>query len=209
MFGKFLPQQNRFFEYFEQHASLTHQAAQIFHQLVLSNEFTITDENVIKTLEHQADQVGADCIDLLHKSFITPFQHNDIFCLITKMDDVIDAIDEAFDDCIIYKITTFPSYAKEMARLLEMATEKLEWMVKKLRDRKGQVKEMRENCREIHQLEHEMDQVLRKALSQLFDEEQDLRQFIKWKEIYESLEKAMDFCDDVSNLIEGIIVEYD
>lgn len=210
MFSKFLPQETLFFDDFEQHAKITLQAAQLLRQFMQSDQVPFQDDlNPIKALEHQADEIAFHCIDTLHKSFITPFQHNDIFLLISRMDDVIDAIDEVFDDCLIYRISSFTPIAKEMSELLVIATEKLEFMVKRLRDHKQHSTAIRETSRQIHQVEDQMDKILRKALGQLFDEEQDVRLLIKWKEIYERLERAMDYCDDVSDMIEGIIVEYD
>ncbi len=210
MFSRFLPQETIFFDFFEQHAKITSQAAQILQQFMQSDHtLTQNEVNPIKDLEHQADKIVFHCIDTLHKSFITPLQQNDIFRLISCMDDVMDCIEEVYDDCLIYKILLFTSEAKEMSRLLVLATDKLECMVQGLRNRKKYSTMMRETSRQIHQLEDQADQVLRKALGQLFDEEQDLRLLIKWKEIYERLERAMDYCNDVSDIIEGIIVEYD
>lgn len=209
MFSKLLPKETLFFDFFEQHASIARQAAQTFLQLMTCDQIGLKDGvNPIKILEHEADKVAYHCIENLHKSFITPLQHDDIFRLISRMDDVIDCIDEAFEDCLIYKISSCTPAAKEMTRLLVLAIEKLEFGVKGLRDHKKHAAIIRETNRQIHYLESEADELMRKALGKLFDEEQDLRLLIKWKDIYESLERAMDFCDDVSNIIEGIILEY-
>lgn len=210
MFRKFLPQQPFFFDLFEQHARITLQAAQTLFQITLADKIELEREiNPIKALEHQADQIAHDCIENLRKSFITPLQPDDIFHLISRMDDVIDCIDEAFDDYLIYKISSFTPAAQEMTRLLVLAIEKLEFNIKNLRDRKKQAAIIRETNYQIHHLENEADQVFRKALGQLFEEEQDIRLLIKWKAIYEVLENAMDYCEDVSNIVEGIILEYE
>jgi hypothetical protein len=210
MLGKFLPQEPLFFDFFEKHAHLMHRAAQVFLQFMLSNKIELREGfNPIKEIEHQADEVTHHCIENLHKSFITPLQQDDILHLISNMDDVIDYIDAAFDACLIYKISSSTSMAQELSHLLVSATEKLEFNIKSLRDRKKRAAEIRETNTQIHRLENEADQLFRKALGQLFDEEQDIRLLIKWKEIYETLEQAMDSCEDVSNIIEGIILEYD
>jgi uncharacterized protein len=210
MFGKFLPKAPLFFDYFEQHAKITLQAAQTFQQFTLSDRLELPKGvNPIKILEHQADEVTHQCIKKLHKTFITPLQQDDIVRLISRMDDVIDCIDEAFGDCLIYKISSFTPAARELARLLVLATEKLEFSVKGIRDRKKNAEAIREANLQIHHFENEADEVMQKALGQLFEEEQNIRQLIKWKEVYEALEQAMDFCEDVSNIIEGIILEYD
>lgn len=210
MFGKFLPKAPVFFDLFEQHAKVIRQAMQTFFRFIQDNQIDIQDGvNPIKAFEHQADEIAHSCIEALHKSFITPLQQDDIFRLISRMDDVIDSINEAFENCLIYKISSFTPAALEIAQLLLSATEKLEYIVQGLRDRKKRAANIRELNLEIHRLENQADDVLRKALGQLFEEEHDIKLLIKWKEIYKALEQAMDYCEDVSNIIEGIILEYD
>lgn len=210
MFGKFLPKETLFFDFFEQHAHITVQAARTLLQLMLADTLFLQEGfNPIKDFEHQADKLTYQCIETLHKSFITPLQPDDIFRLISRMDDIMDGLNKVFEDCLIYKISLFTPAAKEMANLIVLATEKLELMVKGLRNRKDQRTIMRQTNFEIHQIENKGDELLRRALGQLFDEEQDLRLLIKWKEIYEVLEQTIDDCEDVSNIIEGIIMEYD
>lgn len=207
MFGKLLPKEPLFFEFFEGHARITLNAAQLLLQAML--EGLKDGDNPVKILEHQADEITHLCIEALRKSFITPLQQEDIHRLITRMDDVIDGINEAYEDCLMYKITSFTPVAKEMATLLVAATEKVLVLVKGLRDRKKEAATMRETILKIHEIENQTDGILRQALGQLFEEESDLRLVIKWKEIYEVLERSMDFCEDVSNIIEGIIIGYD
>lgn len=210
MFGKFLPKKTIFYDFFEQHAKITLQAAETFHQFMIADQIDLKNGfNPIKSFEHQADKVTYHCIETLHKSFITPLQQDDILRLISRMDDIIDCIDEAFDDCLIYKISSFTPAVKNLAYLLVLAMQKIDFSIKSLRDRKKQSVIIRETNLQIHHLENEADEILRKAIGQLFEEEVDIRLLIKWKAIYEVLERAMDFCEDVSNIIEGIILEYD
>lgn len=209
MFGKLLPKEPRFFDLFEKHASLILEAAQLLHEAVLKWNPDINRINPIKNLEHEADEITHQCIEELRKSFITPLQQEDIFRLISKMDDVIDGIHEVFEDCIIYKIPFFPPDATHLVRLLVSAVEKVALIISQLRERKKEAKHIREKILQIHIVENQADEVLRQALGKLFDEEEDLRMVIKWKEIYEELESSIDFCEDVSNIVEGIILEYD
>lgn len=210
MFGKFLPQQPIFFDFFEQHAKVICQAAHLLRDFMQSHHIPSPHEkNPIKELEHEADKIVYQCIDTLHKSFITPLQHNDIFRLISQMDDIIDSIDEVWGDCLIYKITSFTAEALQLTHLLALATDKLEGMIDGLRNRKKLSISIREQCRLIHQIEDQADNILRHALAALFENEQNLPLLIKWKGIYEKLESAIDYCDDLSDTIEGIIVEYD
>lgn len=210
MFGKLLPQDTSFYDFFDQHAALTLQAAHCFQQFISVDQIPLQNGvNLIKDLEHQADAVTFHCVEALRKCFITPFQQEDIYRLISNMDDVIDAIDEAYEDCITYKILFPTPAAKEFALLLVAAVDKLKFLLNCLRDRRSHAKQILEACREIGILEDQADTILRKAVGQLFDEEQDLRLLIKWKEIYEDLEHAMDHCNDVANTVEGIMLEYD
>lgn len=210
MFGKLLPKEPLFFDLFEEHAQVTRKAAETFLKAIIDGPIDLQNGiNPIKVLEHQADEITHHCIEALRKSFITPLQQDDIFRLISRMDDIIDGINEAFEDCLIYKIASFTPNSREFAQLLVLATERVEFLVKGLRNRKQQAEQMREAILQIHELENQADEVLRRALGQLFEDEQDLRLLIKWKEIYEVLERSMDFCEDVSNIVEGIILEYD
>lgn len=209
MFGRFLPQETIFFDFFEQHAKKTLEAAKIFYQLTANEIEFNRQSNPIKILEHEADQITHQCMEYLHHSFITPLQQDDIFRLISRLDDVIDSIDEAFDDCLIYKIHSFTQSANELSHLLLQSIEKIDLIIQRLRDRKSHVNFIRENILLIHIYENEADNIFRQALGRLFDEEKDILLIIKWKEIYQVLEKGVDYCEDVSNIIEGIILEYD
>lgn len=210
MFGKLLPKEPLFFDLFEEHAKITLQAAQTFLRLMDEGPIRLQDGiNPIKILEHQADEITHRCIEALRKSFITPLQQDDIFHLITRMDDIIDGINEAFEDCLIYKISSFTPASLDFVRLLVSTTEKVEVLIKGLRNRKKQAALLRETILQIHVFENQADEMLRKALGQLFDDEPDIRLLIKWKDIYMVLERSMDYCEDVANIIEGIILEYD
>lgn len=210
MFGRLLPRETNFYELFEKHAALTLQAAKLFHAFITVNQIALPDGvNLIKELEHEADEITFHCIEALKKSFITPFQQDDIYRLISRMDDIMDSIDEAYDDCITYKILFPTPAAKEFALLLAATVEKVDKMIRSLRDRRKDSIAIHETCRLVNALESQADEILRKAMGQLFDEEHDLRLLIKWKQIYEDLEKAMDFCNDVAKCVEGIMLEYD
>lgn len=210
MFGRFLPKEAVFFDFFEQHAKLVHQAAKVLLDCMLADSTGLNEfANPVKEMEHEADQIAYRCIDTLHKCFITPLQHNDIFALIKSMDNIIDAIDEVYDNILVYKISDFTPISKEMGQLLLSATENLEMMVQGLRNRKEKSSAMREASRQIHKIEHLMDEKLRIAMGALFEQEENIRLLIKWKDIYAGLEIAVDDCQSVSNIIEGIILEYD
>ncbi len=210
MFGRLLPQEPLFFDFFEQHAQLVVQAAQAFLHFIKQDPLPLMqEEHTLKEIEHQADDITHRCIETLHKCFITPFQQNDIVQLITRMDDVIDSVDEAWENCLIYQLRSPKKAAQELAYLLLQAAEKIEAMVKCLHNRRKHVESIRKCTCDIDSLEKQADDVFRRALGQLFDEEPDIRLVIKWKSVYECLEQASDCCKHVSNIIQGIMLEYD
>ncbi len=207
MFSQLMPKETKFFDLFDQHASLLVRSAEIF--LSLSKDFQAIPVLVeeIKKLEHEADKITHHTVEMLHKTFITPFDRDDMFRLISCMDDIIDNIDAAAGDLVMYKITQMQPAALELAKTLLIATQELQSAVKGLRDLKNS-ESVRLYCVNINRLEHEADHILRNAIGDLFDKEEDIRLLIKWKEIYENLEEATDRCEDVANIIEGVILEY-
>jgi len=206
MFRKFLPKNTDFFDYFEQHSALTIEAYRQF--LALTKETADRDSIVsrIKDLEHEADDVTRRCIEELRKTFITPIDRYDIHALIKRMDEVVDAVHATAARIGLYEITEIKPEVGEMAELLFRAATELGHALKGLRNLKN-AQAIGERCRVVHQLESDGDGILRKALGRLFKEEPDAVRVIKWKEIYERLEKAADRCDDVATIIEGVVIE--
>jgi uncharacterized protein len=208
MFGRFLPREISFFDFFEKHAALTIEAAQELVAQISKERNTLAETNRIKALEHEADNITHLCLEALHKTFITPIERDDIHHLISRMDDVTDCIDAVADCIVIYKITQMNPEVKQLAHILFSATQEIAVAVKGLRNMKNAAA-IRESCTLINKFENEADSILRNAIGRLFDEEQDTRLIIKWKEIYETLEEATDRCEDVANVIESVILEYD
>lgn len=206
MLRRFLPKSNDFFNYFEQLSRLTIDASKEFVKLMEADGSRTARIARIKNLEHEADSVTHGCIEALHKTFITPIDRDDIHRLIKRMDDVMDSIDAAAARIVLYKITTMRSEAIELAKVICNANVQLEEAVHWLRDLKNPDK-ITQKCISIHQLENDGDTILRLALTRLFDDETDAIQVIKWKEIFERLEGATDRCEDVANIIEGIVIE--
>lgn len=204
-----MPKEVGFFDFFEGHASTTVKAAQELLDLI-SSEDPLSQERIqqIQALEHQADTITHSCVESLHKTFITPFERNDIYRLISRMDDIIDFIEETAARIVTYKLTVMTAEAKELATLLFHSTQTIEQAVKGLRYLKNG-ETMRQAFFTISRLESEGDAVVRRAIGKLFDQEGDAINIIKWKEIYENIEEAIDRCEDVSNIIEGVILESD
>lgn len=206
MFGKLLPRKTSFFDYFDQHAELVVQSSQALVEMVNTGTDLAVAAQKITQLEKQADSVIHQCVAELHKTFITPFERDDIYKLISNMDDIVDFIEDAAVRFVLYRIDTIPEPAKELAGLLFTASKEVEQVVKELRFL-DKIEEMQARFVRIHSLENESDATLRSALSLLFEVEKDPILIMKVKEIYEILENAVDSCEHVSNIVEGVIIE--
>lgn len=208
MFRRFLPKETNFFDYFEQHAALMVQAAQELALILTQNHQNHAGlASRLKDLEHQADEVTHRCIEALRQTFITPFERDDIYRIITRMDDIIDYIEETGSRVSIYQLTEIQDDAKALSNLLVHATCKLEQAVKGLRSLTD-TDQMKTFFQNIYDIESQADGLVMNAIGNLFSQEQDIRTLIKWKEIYEDLENAIDRCQDVANVMEGVILEY-
>lgn len=207
MLERFLPREVSFFDFFDKHASLIVQASQAFLEIVSHETFDLSEKtNLIKTLEHQADEVVHQCLDALHKTFITPIDRDHIYRLVSSMDDIIDAVNTAYNLLIIYRMTSSTPALQRLAQVVLLSSEKVEQAVKGLRHIKNG-ESISAICVEIHRLENEADDLLHDSIARLFDEPTDALFVIKWKEIYESLEEATDCCEDVADAVQSIILE--
>lgn len=199
MFQWLFPKEVSFFIYFKQHAAITTLAADELYKSC--------DAHRIKDLEHEADTITRKCKEALHTTFITPIDRDDIFRLISRMDDIIDEINAIASRLSIYKIPDVTADFHIFAKILAESVKEIEQAVNLLNNMKNS-NPILKSCRQISKLESEADALLVRVLAELFEKEQDVRRLIKCKEIYESLERATDRCDDVANIIEGIILEY-
>ncbi|SNS28515.1 hypothetical protein SAMN06265795_10252 [Noviherbaspirillum humi] len=201
-----MPTEGKFFDLFEQHADYCVKGAK--EMVALMTNFDDLDNRVhaIEGVEKQADKITHQTLDLLHKTFITPLDRDDIHQLITRMDDILDLLEDAAQTISLYDIKAITPEAKRLAELCLACTEKVKSAVTLLHnmDNSGQILGI---CEEIDRLESDADHVMRSAMSKLFRDEPDVRNLIKLKAIYEILETVTDRCEDVANIIEGIIVE--
>jgi hypothetical protein len=207
MFGRLLPRETNFFDFFEQHARLTSEGTKEFLDLVTNAESLPARARRIKELEHEADAVTHRCVEMLHKTFITPIDRWDIHRLISLMDDVLDRVESVSERMILYEIREMTPEVKELAKVLVKATAGVEEAVKGLRNLKNS-SAIVTTCIDINRLENESDTIFRIAMARLFKEEKEPIMVIKWKEIYENLEAATDKCEDVANVIEGVVMEH-
>ncbi|MCC6748941.1 MAG: DUF47 domain-containing protein [Deltaproteobacteria bacterium] len=206
MFKRLLPRETSFFDYFEQHAALTLEGAKEMLSLVSTGANIPAKAKRIKEIEHECDVLTHRCIAALHKTFITPMERHDIHKLMSKMDDIMDYVEAAGDRFAVYEVPEMRAEARDLADVIVRSAEVIQQGLAALRSGKdgdGVLK----CCVEIHRLENEGDAVLRSALGRLFKEEKDAISVIKWKEIFEQLENASDCCEDVANVLEGVVLE--
>ena len=160
----------------------------------------------IKVIEEECDTITHKVVESLHKTFITPLDRNDIYRLTTKLDDIMDFVEAASERLSLYDIRTTTKELCELARVLVSSAERVLEAVTGLRNLKN-AQLILTKCIEINRLENEADALLRASLAKLFREEKDPIAVIKWKEIYELVETATDRCEDVANIIEGVVLE--
>lgn len=207
MFRRLLPKEVCFFDYFEQHAKLAIEACQAFHALTKGDVKSEDQATVIKELEHQADDLTHRCIEELNKTFITPIDRVDIHQLIKRLDDIVDAVDASASRLSLYELKEIRTEAVQLAEVLVKAVTEIEVALKRLRHI-GDVAAIKNSLILVHQFENEGDVILKAALARLFkDEESRPVLVIKWKEIFERLERATDRCEEVANIIEKIVIE--
>jgi len=203
MFRRLLPREICFFDYFERHARLTIEACEAFRALT---EGQADQAARIKEIEHRADDLTHECVDALNRTFITPIDRVDIHQLIKRLDDVVDSVDATTSRMAVYDLVEIRPEAKQLAEVLAKAARAIEVALIGLRSLK-ETEAIKTHLIDIHQLENEGDVILRAALTRLFKEEGNAILVIKWKEIFERLEKATDRCEEVANIIEKIVIE--
>ena len=206
MFGRLMPADGQFFDMFNQHAELCVKGAK--ELLALTIDFKDIDQRLhqIDMIEKQADQITYKTVAMLHKTFITPIDRDDIHRLITRMDDILDLMEDAAQTVSLYDIQHVTPEARRLAELVLACTEKVQEAVALLPNMKNSRK-ITDVCDEIDRLESDADHVMHAALSRLFRDEPDVRNLIKLKTLYEFLESVTDRCEDVANIIEGIVLE--
>ncbi|HVK94098.1 MAG TPA: DUF47 domain-containing protein [Noviherbaspirillum sp.] len=206
MFGRLMPSEGKFFEFFIQHGDLCVKGAKEMVALMTNFDDLENRVHAIEGIEKQADKITHETLDLLHKTFITPLDRDDIHKLITRMDDILDLLEDAGQTISLYDIKAITPEAKRLAELCLACTEKVKTAVGLLHNMDNAM-QILSVCEEIDRLESDADHVMRAAMSKLFRDEPDVRNLIKLKAIYEILETVTDRCEDVANIIEGIIVE--
>ncbi len=202
-----LPSQGRFFVLFEDSAKNAAAVAQKLRDMLYSWNAVEKDVEAIMELEHNGDTIAHEIISLVHRTFVTPLDREDIALLAHSLDDVVDFIESAADAMLLYKIKQPTPRAKELADIIVQTTQELEKAISDLRQRID-LKQILKRCVEINRLENMADKVYRAALAELFEETKDIPSILKWREIYEHMETATDRAEDVANILEGVAIKY-
>ena len=206
MLGRLMPREGKFFDLFNAHAERIAEGGRELAQMIGS--FTELDAHAqrIDAAERAADKITHETIALLHKTFITPFDRDQIHQLITTLDDILDLIQDVAESVALYDLRRVTPEAKQLAEINQMCCERVKTAVGLLTNIKHP-EAILKCCEEIDRLESDADRVLRAAMSKLFRDEPDVKQLIKLRTIYELLETISDRCEDVANIIEGIVLE--
>jgi hypothetical protein len=199
-----IPRNRQYFDTFGAMAREVERGAGLLLRVYDEFEFRVSTADRIKNLEHECDEMTHDLIRRLNQTFITPLDREDIYALVESLDDIMDLIDSAARRTIIYKVEQPTETARRLAQVLCRATAELVTGVGMLEKGDGII----EHCKEIHRLENEGDAIYHEAIGQLFDEEKDALRIMKWKEIYETIERGIDKVEDAANVLEAIALKH-
>ena len=203
----FIPREEKFFDLFEQGAQNMVKAAHKLKELVDTWENVEEKVDEITKLEHEGDTITHQIMAQSHRTFVTPFDREDIALLAHSLDDVTDFIHAAADAMFLYRVGSPSQRARELADIIVQAATEIEETMPQLRHR-IELSQILKRCVEINRLENMADRVFRSAMAELFDDSTDIAYIIKWREIYEHMEQATDRCEDVANVLEGVALKH-
>lgn len=201
-----IPKEEKFFDLLEEASANTLKATQVFRELVQNWSQSSPLIQQIRDIEHEGDRMTHEVIDKLNRTFITPIDREDILALAGEIDDVADIIQATTDRMQLYRIERTDKHLIKMADVVVKSTEAIGKAVKSLRDLSHSRRTL-DFCIEANRLENIGDTLLKEALGELFSDQKDVLDILKWKEIYEATEYATDKCEDIANVIEGIVVK--
>lgn len=201
-----MPQSQKFFELFEEGAKNLLAGSKQLREMLDHYDQAHRLVKKLESYEHEGDRITHDLFAELNKTFVTPLDREDIHALASAMDTVMDQIEAAGDTMILYAVEEPTDQAKLLADIIMDSTEQIHQAIGLLRAKRN-IREILVNCVEINRLENEADEVRRKVLGDLFREEKDVIKLIKWREIYELLERATDACEDVADTLQTIVLK--
>jgi len=204
-FFNLLPKEEQYFDLFNQMTLYISDAARELADMLADKNHDFADyAQRIKGLEHACDELTHSVSTRLNKSFITPFDREDIYMMSSALDDIVDLIDDAARAIIIFDVQEITDYARDFADVINRMAEQIKEIVSTLR----RPKNVTPRLVEIHRLENEGDDIYHAAIAELFHDSHDPLTVLKWKEVYEKLEAAVDRCENVANIIESVIIKH-
>jgi len=206
MFFKFLPREFNFFDLFEKQVKYAVEAAGYFKELVSKDSVDEKSLENMHRLEHEGDEVTHEIFERLNKTFITPFDREDIHALAKELDDIVDMLYTIVNRLKVYRIERNDKNLMEFASVIDESVRAIECAIKGLRNMKHS-KSVTDSCVEVNRLENVGDSMRDEMLAKLFETEKDPIALIKWKEIYQDAETVLDICEDVAHIVQNILVK--
>lgn len=202
-----LPKNPKFFELFSELASLTEKIGALSVEAVKNFSELTAYAKKARDIEHEADAVTHEIIKLMNSTFVTPIDREDIYALAQHIDDVVDFIENAISNMVLYNVKEPPLQIAEFAETIQTATAEIKKLIDILPHSKY-ARRMEEYAIELHSLENRGDEIFKNALKNLFANGIEPITVIKWKDIFETLEQVLDACEDVANTVSAIIVKH-
>jgi predicted phosphate transport protein (TIGR00153 family) len=199
-----LPRNEQFFDLFKEMTDEIRAAGLMLEALLAADPPDHSKVDLIKDAEHRCDALTHDAIQRLHRTFVTPFDREDLYAMSTSLDNVMDAIDHAASLVRLYQIKVVRPGARELAHVISGSADRLHAAM----DALALKRPVQPHTVEINRLENEADRVYQEAIRQLFEGERDPIVIIKWKELFDVLEQITDACEDVANVIESVVVKH-
>ncbi len=206
MFGRLMPREGRFFDNFVALCECMLRGSRELQNLLVSFDDLERRVFQIESIEKEGDKITHATVELLHKTFITPIDRDDIHQLITKLDDILDLIEDVAQTVLLYDIRSVTPEAVAMSELCVKSVGRAKAAVELLHSMEN-AKAILDICKEIDRMESDADRVYRKAMAKLFRDEPDVKQVMKLRAVYDLLEEVTDRCDNVANILEGIVLE--
>ncbi len=204
---RLFPKEENFFNFFEELADKIEEGGKFFLEMTKNRDYSAAKVSRLKEIEHEADGITHKTYERMHKTFLTPIDREDIYALVNKMDSIMDVIEATAIRIHMYNVKKPDDEIIKQAEILFQTITKIKEIIYGLRNMKNS-KMILDGCVEINTLENAGDVVLRSIITELFIKEKDAIELIKWKEIFERIEEAIDVCEDVSNTVEGIVLKH-
>ena len=202
---RLIPKEESFFDLFEQLAEILRNASGLLVEATEHVELLPERAKQLERLEHDGDQITHELMTRLNRTFITPIDREDIHELATALDDILDLVEATTEQFILYKVASMAPAATKLAQVIQQQITEIHRVMPKLRHMRHE--HIMEHCVEINRLENVGDRLLRDSIAALFNGTPDPLVVIKWRDIYTLLESATDKCEDVANILEGIVLK--